>query len=134
MGRTGHSTWGLTETVNPRRKIFSAAGPKKDRKFFEGEKRPYRFLRRSDGEPRHFSEERVDARPTGPAPRIEAEPPRVRGDAGSAIAIGLSFEQDWNLDDGYDLFGEDDVMPRVTVWVSHDLLSLGEVLPVETVF
>ncbi len=94
--------------------------------FFEGQEGPYRFLQRADGGQRHFPEQRTEANPTGPPLRMEPEPARVRGDAGAAIAIGLAFEQDWNLDEGYDLFGEDDVAPRIGVWFGHDLLSLGE--------
>ena len=100
-----------------------------DRKFFgQEQRRHYRFLTREQGEKRYFTEQRVEARPTGPPLRIEPkpEPERVRGDAGAAIGIGLSFEQDWNLDKSYDLFGEDDVAPRVSLWFSYDLLSLGQ--------
>lgn len=102
----------------------SAPAGQGDRKFFQQEKHPYRFLQRSEGH--YFRGQRTGPRPTGPAPRLEPEPPRVRGDAGAAIGIGLSFEQDWNRDEGYDLFGEDDVAQRVSVWFSHDLLSFGE--------
>jgi hypothetical protein len=101
-----------------------APAPEGEREFFHHGHEPYRFLQRSEG--RYFPEQRTEARPRGPAPRIEPGPPRKRGDAGSAIAIGLALEQDWNLDEGYDLFGEDDVAQNFSLWFSHDLLSLGE--------
>ena len=95
-------------------------------RFFQEQENPYRFLQRIGGQPRYFPEQRTEARPEGPPLRIEPEPARVRGDAGAAIAIGLALEQDWNLDQGYDLFGEDEVAPRIALWFAHDLLALGE--------
>ena len=106
----------------------AAGGPAagQEPKFFKGQSTPYRFLQRAEGRQRYFTEQRLDANPLGQPPRIEPEPARVRGDAAAAIAIGIALEQDWNLDEGYDLFGEDDAARRVTVWFAHDLLSLGE--------
>jgi hypothetical protein len=49
--------------------------------------------------------------------------PRRYGDAGAAIAVGLTFEATWNTDPGYDFFDDDDVGERLGVWASHDLLS-----------
>jgi hypothetical protein len=52
--------------------------------------------------------------------------PLVHGDAGAAFAIGLSVDAVFYSDPGYDLFAEDDVTPRLGVWIAYDVLALGE--------
>jgi len=94
-------------------------------RFYQVHKQePRRFLQRSDQ--RYFPGEVPGARPQGPAPVAPPEPPRVRGDAGAAFGLGLAVDLDWNLDEGYDLYGEDDVAPRLGLWFSYDLLQLGK--------
>jgi hypothetical protein len=99
-----------------------SSAPSQD-KFFTDEPRQFRFLEKKPT--------RIYAEPpsTGPNPNappvdIPEQESRRRGDAGAPIAVAVAVEAGWNLDEGFDLFGEDDVFPRVDLWFSYDLFSL----------
>jgi hypothetical protein len=57
-----------------------------------------------------------------------AEPAQAvqHGDAGAPFAIGLSYEQPWYKDAGYNVFSEDDVGHRFGVWAAYDVAALRE--------
>ena len=65
------------------------------------------------------------AAPSTPAPQREPEPARY-GDAGAAIAVGLSFDLPWHTDASYDLFSSNDIGNRYGLWATYDLLAFGE--------
>ena len=54
------------------------------------------------------------------------EEPRVHGDAGAPVAVGVGLEQGWTTDRGYDLFAGDDVTAAFGAWASYDLVSLRD--------
>jgi hypothetical protein len=54
----------------------------------------------------------------------EQEETHVRGDAGAAIAIGISVESPWYTDPGFDVFRDEDRTTRFGLWAAHDLISL----------
>jgi hypothetical protein len=55
----------------------------------------------------------------------EREPaPRAYGDAGAALAVGVSLDTPWYTDPGFDVFHDDDVTTRLGVWAAYDVLSL----------
>jgi hypothetical protein len=58
-----------------------------------------------------------------PAPQPE---PVRHGDAGAALAVGLSLELPWHTESTFDLFSENDVGQRYGLWATYDLLALGE--------
>jgi hypothetical protein len=58
-----------------------------------------------------------------PAPQPE---PVRHGDAGAAIAFGLSLELPWHTEQAFDLFSANDVGQRYGLWATYDLLALGE--------
>jgi len=58
-----------------------------------------------------------------PAPQPE---PVRHGDAGAAIAVGLSLELPWHTESTFDLFSDNDVGQRYGLWATYDLLALGE--------
>jgi hypothetical protein len=62
----------------------------------------------------------------GAAPPAEPEPagPRQYGDAGAAIAIGVSFDTPFYTKASYDLFADKDVANRFGVWAAHDIAAL----------
>lgn len=61
------------------------------------------------------------------APQPAPQPEQVRhGDAGAAIAIGLSMELPWHTEPAFDLFSDNDVGQRFGLWATYDVLSLGE--------
>ncbi|MFI5307339.1 MAG: hypothetical protein ACHQ53_08305 [Polyangiales bacterium] len=66
------------------------------------------------------------ARQGNAAPAAEAEPagPRRYGDAGSAIAIGVSFDTPFYTKASYDLFSDKDVANRYGLWAAHDIAAL----------
>lgn len=61
------------------------------------------------------------------APAAQPEPAAVRhGDAGAAIAVGLSIELPWHTEHNFDLFSSNDIGERFGLWATYDVLSLGE--------
>jgi len=59
-------------------------------------------------------------------PAAEAQPAAVRqyGNAGAAIAVGVSFDAPWYTKRSYDLFSDKDVANRFGVWAAHDIAAL----------
>jgi hypothetical protein len=63
----------------------------------------------------------------------EREPtPRAYGDAGAALALGVSLDTPWYTDPGFDLFHDQDVTTRLGLWAAYDVLSLQRDLIVAT--
>jgi hypothetical protein len=93
---------------------------------------PYHTL--PDQEARRIAAERwraraelAQARAERAAREAEEEPePRVRGDAGAALALGVSLEMPWYDDPGFDVFHDDDVTTRPGIWAGYDVLSLQQ--------
>jgi hypothetical protein len=57
--------------------------------------------------------------------RAERDPgPRVYGDAGAALAVGVSLDTPWYTDSGFDVFRDEDMTTRLGLWAAHDLVSL----------
>jgi hypothetical protein len=50
--------------------------------------------------------------------------PQKHGDAGAAIAIGVSVEALWYANASYDVFSDKDVTSRFGLWAAHDIAAL----------
>jgi hypothetical protein len=92
---------------------------------------PYHTM--SDQEARRIAAERWRIRAQlaqARAERAAQEPAQpeepVHGDAGAALALGVSLEMPWYDDPGFDVFHDDDVTTRPGIWAGYDVLSLQE--------